>query len=80
MLLRQLDQGQAGKRDLDTLSERYELETLNGESLLFCVTIDDAQFPHEAVVKLARALDEIDPSWQERFSWPTAAQPDSETS
>ncbi len=72
VVLQQLDTPHGGDGVIEALSERYEVEALDQTQLLFRVMVDDARFPDEAVVRLASSLDEIDPNWQERFTWPKA--------
>ena len=52
------------------LTARYEVQAVDQEELLYRVTVDDARFPDEAVVRLASVLDGIDGDWQGCFSWP----------
>jgi hypothetical protein len=75
VLLRRLDQGGEGEDLLGALESRYELRVLDLERLRFRVTVDEARFPDEAVVRLASELDEIDPGWQDHLAWPTAMNP-----
>lgn len=57
-----------GTAILASLSNRYELEALDGGGCRFGVFVDEASFPHEAVVRMASQLDEIDPAWQLHLS------------
>ena len=57
---------------LAALSERYEIRALSEESCTFQVTVDDALYPDEAVVRLASVLDKIDRDWQKHLGWPKA--------
>lgn len=52
------------------LCGRYELEALGDGGRLFVVYVDEACFPHEAVVRVALQLDEIDSAWQRHIGWP----------
>ena len=55
------------------LSDRYEVGDLDGGARRFRIVVDDAYESDEAVVRLASQLDEIDPDWQRRLSWPRSA-------
>jgi hypothetical protein len=75
VFLRRFDQGREGDDLLGAVERRHELRALDQERLRFRVTVDEARFPDEAVVRLACELDEIDPGWQDHLAWPTAIDP-----
>lgn len=54
---------------LTALGERYEITTL-ADGSTFVVIVDDAVFADEAVVKVASALDAINPDWEAHLCWP----------
>lgn len=64
------DEAEAAKI-LIALGELYEVAGL-GETSTCEVTVDDALFADEAVVKVATALDAINRDWEEHLSWPKA--------
>jgi len=66
-----------GDKMVEALADRYSVESLDQAGLQFQVMVEDARFPHEAVVRLASVLDEIDPDWAGFFAWPTSmSRPD----
>ena len=69
LLLECLDSAE-GAQILAALTERYEITALGEESRRFQVTVDDAVYPDEAVVRLASVLDELDREWQQHLGWP----------
>ena len=61
------------------LAERFEAEAIqNAAGKMVRIFLASAVDPNEAVVKLACALDEIDPAWERIFSWPHAGRGDPE--
>ena len=71
VLLQQIDPDQGPAQVIELLTERYETLALDQQGL-YRVTVDDARFPDEAVVRLASVLDELDSGWSESFAWPKA--------
>ena len=74
VLLERQEATERGDKTIEALAERYSVESLE-PGLQFQVMVEDARFPHEAVVRLASVLDEIDPDWPECFAWPTSMSP-----
>ena len=72
VLLERQEATERGDKTIEALAERYSVETLDEARLQYRVMVDDARFPHEAVVRLASVLDEIDNDWPECFGWPTS--------
>ena len=72
LLIECRDSDAEGAEILAALIERYEIEALSEEGRTFRVTVDDALYPDEAVVRLASVLDEIDRDWQQHLGWPKA--------
>jgi hypothetical protein len=70
VLLERQEATERGDKTIEALVDRYSVETLDEARLQYRVMVDDARFPHEAVVRLATVLDEIDPDWPGCFSWP----------
>jgi len=70
VLLERQEATERGDKTIEALAERYPIESLDKARLQFQVMVEDARFPHEAVVRLAAVLDEIDPDWAGCFSWP----------
>lgn len=64
------DEAEAAKI-LIALGELYEVTGL-GETSTCEVTVDDAVFADEAVVRVATALDTINPDWEQHLCWPKA--------
>ena len=59
------------------LAERFETQTTEDTAgTTIHIFLASAVDPNEAVVKLACALDEIDPAWERTFSWPRAGRGD----
>ncbi|HKF81919.1 MAG TPA: hypothetical protein VKB23_03020 [Solirubrobacterales bacterium] len=70
--LRLLEGDQDVGEVIEAIRERYDVQLVNQDGPVYRVNIDDARFPHEAVITLASRLDEIDMAWGERFAWPKA--------
>lgn len=79
LYMQRRDGSQEGADVIDALSERYETESVGEAGHLLRVTVDDARFPDEAVVRLASVLDEIDRDWASRLSWPKVTAPDTDS-
>jgi hypothetical protein len=73
VVVERLDDDPESGAILAQLSDRYEVGDLDGGGGRFRVVVDDAYEGDEAVVRLASQLDEIDPDWQRRLSWPRSA-------
>jgi hypothetical protein len=53
------------------LTSRYAVSAPgDGGGQAFRVLVEDSGDPHEATMRLAVALDEIDPGWEQHFLWP----------
>ena len=75
VLLERQEATERGDKMIEALAGRYSVETLDEARLQYRVMVDDARFPHEAVVRLASVLDRIDPDWAGCFAWPTSISP-----
>lgn len=70
-----LESSDGGRRSLEivgALAKRYEITPFGEGGQCFEVTVDDAVFSDEAVVRLASVLDQIDRDWQLYVEWPKA--------
>jgi hypothetical protein len=72
VLLERQEVTEPGDELIEALTNHYAVESLGEARLQFRVVVDDARFPHEAVVRLASVLDEVDPDWPGCFAWPTS--------